>query len=177
MENDYINSFSVSLEATKLFNLSSGVAVEDNPTDKILNIIGVGQSLAETFTNGHLMQHNISFHEPIKRNFIATFKDNLKSVAIKKDKESTTSQVNRNIISVLSYSVKLGRATDFERALKFSLLAVSLSIANGDGTHIETSKSKNIDVLTQREIKISHKHPVKTFQILSLILWLWFKQL
>ena len=67
MENDYINPFSVTLEATKLFNLSSGVAVEDHLADQILNIIDIGKSLAETFRNERLKQHNISFHEPIKK--------------------------------------------------------------------------------------------------------------
>ena len=42
LENDYINPFSVNLEATKLFNLSSAVAVEDDLADKILNIIDIG---------------------------------------------------------------------------------------------------------------------------------------
>ena len=54
LESDYINPFSVTLEAIKLFNLSSGVAVEDDLADKILNIIDIGKSLAETFRNEHL---------------------------------------------------------------------------------------------------------------------------
>ena len=42
-----------------------------------------------------------------------------------------TLQVNRNIIgALLSHSAKSSRAIDFERALKFSLSAVPLSIAN-----------------------------------------------
>ena len=55
LENDYINLFSVTLEATKLFNLSSGVTVEDDLAYKILNIIDVGKSLAETFRNETLI--------------------------------------------------------------------------------------------------------------------------
>ena len=54
--------------------------------------------LAETFRKELLIQHNISFHEPIKRNSIATFKDTLKSVVINKDNQSVTLPVNRNII-------------------------------------------------------------------------------
>ena len=59
LENDYINPFSVTHEATKLFNLSAGVAVEGNLADKIINIIGIGKSLTETFRNERLIQHNI----------------------------------------------------------------------------------------------------------------------
>ena len=58
--------------------------MEDNLADEILNIIDVGKSLAETLRNEPLIQHNISFHEPIKRNSIATFKDTLKSAVVKK---------------------------------------------------------------------------------------------
>ena len=48
-ENDYINSFTLALEVVKLFNLSSGVTIEDDLADKILNIIDVGKQLGETF--------------------------------------------------------------------------------------------------------------------------------
>ena len=61
---------------------------------------------------------------------IFKFKDTLKSVAIRRDNQSITLQVNRNIIgALLSYSVKSGRATD-------------LSNVNGDGSRRETNKSK-----------------------------------
>ena len=68
LENGYINPFSLTLEATKLFSLSSAVAVEEELADKILNITDVGKSLAETFRNERFIRHNISFHVPIKRN-------------------------------------------------------------------------------------------------------------
>ena len=51
LEYDYVNLFTVTLEATKLFNLSSGVAVEHDLAGKILNIFDLGKSLAETFRN------------------------------------------------------------------------------------------------------------------------------
>ena len=66
LDNDYVNPVSVTLEETKLFSLGSGVAVEDDLTDKTLNIIDVGESLSKTFRNGRLIQPNIPFHEPIK---------------------------------------------------------------------------------------------------------------
>ena len=59
LENDYINPVSVTLKATILFKLSSGVTIEADLTDKILNITDVGKSLAETFRNERLIQHKI----------------------------------------------------------------------------------------------------------------------
>ena len=59
-----------------------------------------------------------------------------------------TLQVNRNIIgALLSYSTKSGRAIDIERALKFPLSVVPLSIANGDGSRRETNRSKLMDAI------------------------------
>ena len=114
MENDYFNPFSVTFKATKLFNLSSGAAVEDHHAEKILRIIDIGRSLAETFRNYRLIQHNISFHEPVKRNSNGTFKDRLKSVVVKKENQSMSLQVNRNIIGpVIIIFRKTGRAIDF----------------------------------------------------------------
>ena len=107
MEIDYFNPFSVTFKATKLFNLSPGAAVEDHHAEKILRIVDIGRSLAETFRNYRLIQHNISFHEPVKRNSNGTFKDRLKSVVVKKENKSMSLQVNRNIIGpLLSYSAK-----------------------------------------------------------------------
>ena len=95
-----------------------------------------------------MIQHNISFHELIKRTSIAIFKDILKSAVVRKDNQSMTLQVNRNIIgALLSYSTKSGRAIDIERALKFPLSVVRLSIANGDGSRRETSRSKLMDAI------------------------------
>ena len=58
-----------------------------------------------------------------------------------------TLQVNRTMISLLSYFAELGRAIDFERALEFLLSAVPLCIANGDGIRRETTKSKLMDLI------------------------------
>ena len=60
-----------------------------------------------------------------------------------------TLKVNRNIGALLSYSVKTDRPTDFERALKFRLSAVTLSIVNGDGSC--RSKSKLMDIINPKE--------------------------
>ena len=82
---------------------------------------------------------------------IAIFKDTLKSAVVKKANQAMTLQVNRNIIgALLSYSAKSGRAIDFERALKFPLSAVPLSIANGDGSRRETSKNTLMDVINPK---------------------------
>ena len=69
-------------------------------------------------------------------------------------------QVNRNIIDALfSYSAKAGKAIDFERALKVSLPALPLSIANGDGSHREKSKSKLMDVINPKGNENSAQAP------------------
>ena len=78
-------------------------------------------------------------------------------------------------MGALSYSAKTGRAIDFERALKVSLPALPLSTANEDGRHREKSKSKLMDVINPNGNENSAQAPVKTIQILSSILLLWFE--
>ena len=97
-----------------------------------------------------MIQHNISFHEPVKRNSNATLKNKL-IFLVEKDNQSMSLQVNRNNIGAfLSYSAKTGRAIDFERALKVSLPALPLSIANGDGSNREKSKRKLMDLINPK---------------------------
>ena len=89
-----------------------------------------------------------------------------------------TLQVNRNIISALLHipqnrvELLTLRERERERERAENCSAVPLSIANGDGSQVKASWWM---LLTQREMKIPHKHPVKTFQILSWILLLWFE--
>ena len=152
--NYYINPFSITFKTTKLFNLSSGAAVEDHLAEKILKITDVGRSLVETFRNFRLIQHNISFHVPVKRNSNGIFKDKLKSAVVKKDNQSMTLQVNRNIIgALLSYNgyyyprkrvelltlkgfKSLTASFTFEHCKRLYLLTFV------DRSHRETSKSK-----------------------------------
>ena len=95
-----------------------------------------------------MINKNLLFHQPIKRNQLITFKDTSKSVTVKKGNQAVNLNVNRNVIgALLSYSARLNKVIDLENALKYPLSATPLSIALGDGSRRETSKSKLMNVI------------------------------
>ena len=107
-----------------------------------------GERLSKRFQNERLLTNNTQFHKKLSRNTYTTF--NSKDVKIKpSEKTSTRSlEVNRNVLgTLLGYSIKSGKKVDFEKALKYPLSPIPLSIANGDGTKRKTNKSKLTKIL------------------------------
>lgn len=147
-QNDYIDPFSIGLDTLELLNLSSGVAVSNDKADSILNIFTIGKSSADEFRSQRLINTKLLFHQPIKRKPLITFKDTSKSVTVQKGNQTVNLTVNRNIIAtLLSHSARSKKVIDFESALKYPLSATPLSIAIGDGSRRETSKSKLMNVI------------------------------
>ena len=148
LTSEYLNPFDSALDKTKLYNLSSGLPLDDETTEAILKIPKTGIRLTEEFKQQRLVLKTVPFHAPITRNSYQTFNRALKTVAIEKNNKVKTQEVNRNIISnLLSFTVKTGKPIDFEAALQYPLSPVPLSIANADGRRRETAKSKLKDII------------------------------
>ena len=70
------------------------------------------------------------------------------TVSVEKDKKLKSVKVNRNILGLLlSASAKSGQVIDFAKAFEYPLGPVPLSLANPDGSHSVTSKSKLLKVI------------------------------
>lgn len=138
---DFINPFNEDIaDKDKLYNLSSGVPIEDDDSIKMLQIPTKGTELYEEFRTQRIITKNVDFHTPITRNKFTSFKS-LRKV-IKTNTKSSNVQVNRNIIASLSaFSIKHNKVVDMENALKYPLSSIRASIANVDGAKRETSKS------------------------------------
>ena len=94
------------------------------------------------------MTDPLLFHNAISRYNIKTFQSSCKSVGIKRNNNTKSINVNRNILGALvSYSIQSEKAVDIEKALEFPLSPVLLSIANADGSRRQASKSKLLEVL------------------------------
>ena len=88
------------------------------------------------------------YHDPIKRNKMKTFKQTAITCVVKKNKETTSVEVNRNILgALLSFSLKCNKPIDFDAALRYPLSPVPLSIATPDGSKRPNSKSLLMDVI------------------------------
>ena len=144
LSEEYINPFHPTLDQSKLFNLSSGIPLEN--TD-VLECWELGEKKHKDLTEQRIIGNELSFHDPIKKTKLTLF-SNASSTKIKKNCKVTSIEVNRNIIGkLLALSMKTGKNIDFEAALSFPLTQTPLSLANADGSRRTTQKSKLVEVL------------------------------
>lgn len=140
IQEDYINPFGLTVDKEKLVCLSSGVPLIDEVTNDILSLHETGKKQHQTFVDERLKEKSVTFHTPIKRNPVKTFKFNVKKTITKNNK---TIEVNRDILSkLLSIAIKQDKKIDFEKSLEYPLSEVPLSICNADGSMRKTCKSK-----------------------------------
>jgi len=178
IQNEYINPFGLmdDRDKEKLVNLSSGVPINGNNADEILQMFSSGNKLYDCFRNERLNSTEIPFHCAIKQNKYASFSKSLATTLIKsKDGKTKVIEVNRSILSALnSYSLKSGIAVDFQEALEYPLCPIPLSICNADSTRRFTAKSKLKDSLltgvTNNEDFIHDVILVDTMALINLII-------
>ena len=148
---EYLNPFGLmdECEKRKLFLLSSGVPLQDEIADEILNTFFKGKSLYELFRKERLLSGEKLFHDTLQKNNFMTFsKISAKCTIKSKDGKTKIAEMNRSILSVLnSYSIKSAVALDFRQLLQYPLCPVPLSTCNGDGTRHRTNKSKLKELL------------------------------
>ena len=82
---EYINPFGSDLDKKYLYNLSSGVPVNDDLSDNILKIKQTGKELLESFVDKVFLEKGGNFHDTIKRQTPFLFASSLKSTKITKN--------------------------------------------------------------------------------------------
>ena len=88
LEEEYLNPFSVLIDEDQLYNLSSGVPVESDLADEILETQNKGIKLADMFATKRLTTNGTKkFHDTLPRNKIKSFKDMSKTLVVKKRKK------------------------------------------------------------------------------------------
>ena len=88
----------------------------------------------------------------IKRSEFSLFSNTNKSTEKKTSTETKAVEFNRNSVeTLLVYSSKNEKKMiDFEKALEYPLCSILLSLANPDGSPRSTTKSKLLEVITQK---------------------------
>ena len=115
LNNEYLNPLDVTLDKDKLFNLSSGVAKEDD-LEKLLNIWQTSKDQSDQFSTKRILSTEIPFHDVIRRNKIPLF--HTRKVIVKKDKTIKVISANRDIIGkLLILFTKHNKPVDLEGAL------------------------------------------------------------
>ena len=139
LEEKYINPFSVLVAEDCLFNLISGIPVNDQLADEILN------------TNKLWNLQQKDWWWMGKRNSTRFYRklglQLLKSTKVEKDNKQRIIEVNRDILSwLVNLSVRSGMVINYEKAMEYPLSPVPLRIATAEGGR-RTSKSKLLDII------------------------------
>ena len=105
--NEYINPFDVLLEKDELVCLSCGVPLNSRATEFLLSSYTMGKERRDEFIKTQISE---SFHEPIHRCKISTFKVMAKKTTTSNNKSI---EVNRDILErLLSISLKENKTID-----------------------------------------------------------------
>ena len=96
----FVNPFSTGLDPFKLYNLSSGIPVDDDKISSMLNVQKTGEEQYNDFVQNRLLSDEIKFHDTLTRNKLVLFKDCGKKVVVKKDGELKPIEVNSNVMEI-----------------------------------------------------------------------------
>ena len=122
--NEYRNPFDVLLEKDELVCLSSGVSLNSEAAAFLLSSYAMGKERRDELVKTEISE---SFHEPIHRCKISTFKVMTKKTTTSNNKSI---EVNRDILGRLLFiSLKENETIDFVKALHYPLCEVLLSLA------------------------------------------------
>ena len=131
---EYINPFVSSLDKDNLFNLISGVPLSED-LDRYFVLSQKRGKECKKVENERFDNNHKSFHEPIKRLKLKTWKSSETKIMVSKNEKNASIEINRNIIGkLLALSAKTDKVIDFKKALELSLAPVPLSLANPSDT-------------------------------------------
>ena len=125
---EYLNPFDAGIDASQLYNLSSGMPVETVLGDSILKVWSNGKTLYEEFVAKRIRSTEMKVLNPIKRQEFTLFKNAGKTVTVKAKNKQEIIEANRSVLEkLLAHSAKSGKTIDFERALTYPSFIFSLS--------------------------------------------------
>ena len=133
---DYINPFQVDVRDE---SMCDPFPVRDEVAESLLSIEEVGAKQHKEILEKQI-QSCTSFHQLIKRNKVLGFKTMAKKTSLKNGRKSV--EVNRDILAKLFIiSLKEDKQIDFEKASKYPVSEVPLSLCSADGAMRKTTKS------------------------------------
>ena len=138
-----INPFET--EQEELLSLASGVMVENDVADNLLNAEEIGEQQFLEFSKMHLLRENPDILKKLKRNKLQTF-SSTKSVSVKnKEGKKVSIMLNRNLFPRLLVIAK-SRQVDLKELVSYSLGSFPLSLSTSTGL-VKTAKSKLAEIL------------------------------
>ena len=163
LANEFLNPFDPTLDQKYLFNIGSGIPVDQGSADGILATKEWGEDLYNTFLQNRILSTKEKIHNPIKRQEKALFENSSKKVTVKKNGKEKIIEANREIIgTLLALSAKHDKLINFGTTLQYFLCPVPLSLAHPDDTRRKTAKSALTKVVKSYKTKTKEdKSPPK----------------
>lgn len=143
-----INPFSFSLDADKLFNISSGQAATPEVANSLLNAVSKGTELRDKFI-AECNDNSERFHARIPKNVVLTFASMKKKKKIQIGRKVLEVRLQRDLFGRL-LSLSLDAQIDLEKMLRFPITPIPLSLCHIDGSINKTVKSVLVKVLEQQ---------------------------
>ena len=145
---EYLNPFDPNMDASQLYNVSSGMPIEAEVSESILAVRKKGEKIYEEFVDERIRSTKTKIHEVIKRKKLILFRNIEKKVVLKVHSKHRLIEANRNVLGkLLALTAKSEKNIDFEQALKYPLHSLPLCIAFPDGARRTTPKSKFMEVI------------------------------
>ena len=158
ISDDFTSPFRKSLSPDRLFNLSSGIPIDDEHAEGMLKIPEIGEQCCSDFIKERIFSDDTKFHDSLLRTKVKLFKQCNQKVSFLMDGKMKTVEVNPNIIStLLAASAKANQAIDFSLALEYPLSPVPLNIADADGFQTSTAKSKLNEIIMKKSTLIDRE--------------------
>ncbi|KAL2102045.1 hypothetical protein ACEWY4_003806 [Coilia grayii] len=162
-----VNPFDPSLDGDSLYQISTGQLASESIATDLMQAEQRGQEALTEFCDKRISSGEKSFHDPIKKTKIKTFKDACQSRTIKIKGREITLTTHRNMFARLIV-VGSVRQINIEEMLTYCLGPFPQALANVDGSLAKTNKAKLMHVL-QEEI-----HPSTTVKdIPNGSVWIW----
>ena len=152
-KNHYINLFDLFLEKEILYNLISGAAMSAEVTECLFLLHERGKDLCIEFLQSRIFAATKSFHDTITRNNNKMFLTKKLIPPAHSNKEPNNIDINQNVLGqLILYSLKSGYKIDFEKALKYLLAKILLSLCHAGRTKRSSPK---LDLLKALDIQYS----------------------
>jgi hypothetical protein len=147
---NFLNPFDSTIDKTKLYNISSGVAIPIDIESDLLNAEKIGAEARAEFVESRLKKGE-NFFEPIKRKKLKTMASMKKKVKLTNSQSKVVEYKHQgNIVMKLLVKSQGGDIRlDMEGLMKFCLTPVPYCIGTADGFLAKTDKSKSFHHLTK----------------------------
>ncbi|XP_041981090.1 uncharacterized protein LOC121736526 [Aricia agestis] len=153
----YMNPFDNSLDADKLYNITTGEAAAQNITDFLLNVESRGETLRNNFIT-EVEERHARFNEPIKKNPVFTFSTVKKKKKVVLGGKVQELRLQRDLFGRL-LALSLEKKISIEKVLCYPITPMPLSLCHMDGTINKTDKSA---LMRDLEKKIESTEPEST---------------